>query len=205
MLAHISEASLGKGYLRELGVPTSKKRPWALPPETQGAALTTYYGGRSEVTIRQTPVEVIYCDFKSQYPTVNTLMGLQAFWIAGDVTTREVTDEVAAFLAQPIPDLLRTLQQPATWQRLRVIVKLAAHDDLVPARAKYNKITYNIGQAYVKGRYQLWYTLADVLASRTDGQGPKDRTSAPICSQHRNGPDRPHFIVWPAHSGPAAR
>ena len=83
-----SEASFGKGYLHDLRVPTAKERPWTLPDDVQGYAQSTYYGGRSEVMLRQTPVEVMYCDFKSQYPTINTLMGLQAFWIAQDVPHR---------------------------------------------------------------------------------------------------------------------
>ena len=63
-------------------------------------------------------------------------------------------------------ELLRALQQPETWRKLRVIVQVMPHDDLLPARALYNRSTYNIGQTYLTSRYPLWYTLADVLACR---------------------------------------
>lgn len=81
----VSEASIGKAYLREMGV-----RPWRslqpdFPPQTLGIIMSTYYGGRSEVHIRRVVTPVLYCDFLSMYPTVCTLMGLWRFVIAKGV------------------------------------------------------------------------------------------------------------------------
>jgi hypothetical protein len=158
-----SEASLGKAYLHAVGVPTAARRPWSLPLEQVGHALTTYYGGRSEVHDRLHVVEGQLYDFKSQYPTVNALMDLQAFLLATTVTMPDATDDVRAWLASP--DLLEQLQRPETWQRLRVLVQLRPQRDLLPVRARYDGLTYNIGQQHLTSRVPLWYTLADVAAS----------------------------------------
>jgi hypothetical protein len=158
-----SEASLGKAYLQAVGVPTAARRPWALAPEQVGHALTTYFGGRSEVHNRLHIVEGQLYDFKSQYPTVNALMGLQAFLLATTVTVRDATDDVRAWLASP--DLLEQLQRPESWRRLRVLVQLHPQRDVLPVRARYDGLTYNIGQQYLTSRVPLWYTLADVIAS----------------------------------------
>ena len=80
-----SEASLGKAYLKQMGV-----RPWRevqkdFDPQTLGAIMSSYFGGRAEVHIRRTVVPALYCDFASMYPTVCTLMGLWRFVIAQGV------------------------------------------------------------------------------------------------------------------------
>ena len=70
-----SEASLGKAYLKQMGI-----RPWRevqsdFDPATLGAIMSSYFGGRAEVHIRRTIVPTLCCDFTSMYPTVCTLDG----------------------------------------------------------------------------------------------------------------------------------
>jgi DNA polymerase elongation subunit (family B) len=158
-----SEASLGKAYNQDTGVPTATQRPWRLPHERVGQAMTAYYGGRSEVHDRLRLVEGRLYDFKSQYPTVNALLGLQRFLLATTVTLRDVTAETQAWLAAP--DLLDQLQRPATWLRLAVLACLRPQGDLLSVRARYDGTTFTIGQQYLTSKTPLWYTLADVVAS----------------------------------------
>jgi len=159
-----SEASLGKAYLRAMGVPTAKARSWSITSAVQGYAMSAYYGGRAEAHIRLKPVQVIYCDFKSQYPTVNALMGLQEMLLATDLSTRDATAAVRELLSDP--HLLERLQQPETWRRLRCLVKLLPCDDILPVRADYaGKGVSNIGLNYLTSATSLWYTLPDVIAS----------------------------------------
>src|SRR5206468_5913752 len=66
----MSPAGLAKGYLRALGVTPPAVKFAAFPPELLGAAMSAYYGGRSEVRVRRTAVHVVYLDFLSEYPTV---------------------------------------------------------------------------------------------------------------------------------------
>jgi hypothetical protein len=156
-----SEASLGKAYLAELGVPPFLRAHPGFPPEVHGYGMVGYSGGRSEVRIRLQPTEVQYCDFKSQYPTVNALMGLQALLIAKEVTVHDATPDVRALLAGLTLD---QLQAPAFWRGLRVLVRIRPQDDHLPVRAEYGKDGRNIADAYVTGP-PIWYPLADVLAS----------------------------------------
>ncbi len=71
-----SPASIGKAYLRAMGVTPVLERQPDFPPEVLGHAMTAYFGGRAECRIRRLSVPVAYVDFLSMYPTVNSLMGL---------------------------------------------------------------------------------------------------------------------------------
>ncbi|MGO8948000.1 MAG: hypothetical protein ACLQUY_10125, partial [Ktedonobacterales bacterium] len=156
-----SEASLGKAYLTELGVPRFLRQHPEVPPDVHGYGMVAYYGGRSEVRIRLQPTEVIYADFKSQYATVNTLLGLQDLLLARTITIRDATADVRDMLATLT---LEQLQTPEFWRRLRVLVKVKPDGDLLPVRAEYGPEGRNIGDVDVAGP-TTWYTLADVVAS----------------------------------------
>jgi hypothetical protein len=159
-----SEASLGKGYFQTLGMPRATERTWSVSPVVQGYAMSAYYGGRAEAHIRLKPVQVIYCDFKSQYATVNALMRLQDVLLAKEVSTRHVTAEVRELLESP--NLMERLQDPATWPGLGRFVKLLPQDNILPVRADYagNGVS-NIGLNHLTSDIPLWYTLADVISS----------------------------------------
>ena len=58
-----------------MGVVQPEKK-FRLDDKTNGICMQAYYGGRAEIRIRHTPVPIVYTDFLSQYPTVNTLLGL---------------------------------------------------------------------------------------------------------------------------------
>jgi hypothetical protein len=77
-----SEAVIGKAYLKEMGIAPWRRTQPDFPPEIINIIMQTYYGGRAEVHLRRTVVQVLYCDFLSMYPTVCTLMGLWRWVIA---------------------------------------------------------------------------------------------------------------------------
>lgn len=156
-----SEASVAKAYLRELGVPRFMEQNPDFPKERLGQAMTAYYGGRSEVRIRLEPTEVIVCDFKSQYPTVNALMDLQELLLADRVTAQDCTNRIREWL-QTLR--LGDLQTRQTWKNLRVFVKVRPDGDLLPVRVEYGAEGHNIGDNYVTSD-PVWYALADVVAS----------------------------------------
>jgi len=177
----LSEASIGKAYLREMGI-----RPWRtvqsdFPPELLGYIMGTYYGGRAEVRLRRLLARVLYCDFTSMYPTVSTLMGLWEFVTAKGLTWRDATAETRRFLDRVT---LADLQRRDTWRRFHVIVQLAPDADIFPARAKYDYATipddrrnprqFTIGLNYLTSDQPVWYTLADCIASKLlSGRVPK--------------------------------
>jgi hypothetical protein len=78
----LSEASLGKAYLKQMGIRPFQEMQPDFPVDLIGKILSAYYGGRAEVRWRREIRQVLYCDFLSMYPTVCTLMGLWHFVIA---------------------------------------------------------------------------------------------------------------------------
>ncbi|RWH30889.1 DNA polymerase domain-containing protein, partial [Mesorhizobium sp.] len=159
----LSEASMGKAYLKSMGIrPLLKVQP-DYPGELLGQIMSSYYGGRSEVHIRRKIVQVLYCDFLSMYPTVCTLMNLWQFVVAGGVSWRDSRDATNTLLHSITPE---DLQRPAMWPQLRTLVCLRPNDQILPVRAKYDGQSPNIGVNYLKSEFGLWYTLADVIASK---------------------------------------
>ena len=107
----LSEASIGKAYLQEMGIKPFLGCDPTFPRERFGEILCAYYGGRAEVRNRRVIHEVLYCDFKSMYPTVNSLMGLWDFVTADNVTIEDTTTATRQFLVAVTID---DLQQPDT-------------------------------------------------------------------------------------------
>jgi len=168
-----SPASLGKAYLRKIGIqPFGQKNP-NFQPEILGYLMTTYYGGRSEVKIRETPVRVRLMDFKSMYPTLFVLMDLWKFLLSQTVEYYDSTEEVKQLLSRTG---LKFLTDKSLYPHLVSIVQIQPDGDILPVRAHYgeDKTVYNIGLNYVTSEIPLWYTLPDVIASKLlTGKMPK--------------------------------
>ena len=96
-----SPASIGKAYLRAMRIRPILERQPDFPKEYLGYAQSAFFGGRTSAHIRKVAVPVVYTDFLSMYPTVNSLMDLWRF-----VTAREIRivdhcpSEIEAFLHQ---------------------------------------------------------------------------------------------------------
>jgi len=157
-----SEASLGKSLYKTLGITSPLSRMQDIPPEIQGYAMTSYYGGKCEVRIRKQETEIAYCDFKSQYPSVYALMDLQEMLLAETFhmvrTTQWVTDMLDNFQ-------LSDLQDKSFWPKIRILCKISGTNLILPVRARYNDKTSNIALARTNLEKPVWYTLADVLAN----------------------------------------
>jgi hypothetical protein len=167
----LSEASIGKAYLQKMGIKPLLETNPEIPREQFGEIFCAYYGGRAEVRMRRVIQEVVYCDFKSMYPTVNSLMGLWEFVIADGFTAHDTTIDTQVFLDSVT---IEHLQQPGTWRRLRTLVSLKPDQEILPARAKYNKETNTIGLNHLTTDQPLWYTLADCVVSKLlTGKSPR--------------------------------
>ncbi len=159
-----SEASLGKAYLKQMGV-----KPWRdlqpdFPPKLLGNIMSTYYGGRSEVHIRRKITRILYCDFLSMYPTVCVLMGLWTFVTGERTGHRDATTEVREFLEHVTVD---DLQKPETWPMLRVLVQVRPDNAVFPVRSEYGvENQYTIGTNHLTADQPIWFTLADCVASK---------------------------------------
>jgi hypothetical protein len=159
----LSEASLGKAYLKEMGIQPFLSVQPNFPSELMGIIMSTYYGGRSEVHSRRIITQVLYCDFLSMYPTVCTLMDLWRFVIAERMTWNDTTTETKEFLEQVS---LSDLQKPEAWKALTTLVKVRPDGDILPVRAKYCAESQTIGLNFISSEKSLWYTLADAIASK---------------------------------------
>src|SRR3984885_7554735 len=162
-----SEASLGKAYLRAMGIKPWQEVQRGFPLHLVGAIMSAYFGGRAEVHIRRQITPVVHTDFLSMYPTVCTLMGLWSFVRAKGMAHHDHTSAVTALVARPREELVEHLRKKDGWKDLASLVQVRPRSDLFPVRAKYpGGDTLNIGLNYLSADEPQWFTLADVLASK---------------------------------------
>lgn len=162
-----SPASIGKAYLRAMGIFPVLDRQGDLQPYV-GYAQSAFFGGRTSAHIRKVPVPVVYTDFLSMYPTVNSLLNLWDFVIANQIAIRTGCNaEIQAFLEQISMD---ALFDQSTWKQLTGFVRLVPQGDILPARCQYNPATndWQVGMNHLYVRNPndaLWFSLPDVVAS----------------------------------------
>jgi hypothetical protein len=161
-----SAASIGKAYLRKMGISPILQRQKSLQPFI-GYAQTAYFGGRTSAHIRKVAVPVVYTDFLSMYPTVNSLMNLWRFVIAREITVVDhCHQEIIEFLQKICTD---SLFMPETWKHLTAFVRVIPDGDILPTRGQYS--SSNDWQVAVNYLYAgapddaLWFSLPDVVAS----------------------------------------
>ncbi|MGI0016367.1 MAG: DNA polymerase, partial [Nitrososphaera sp.] len=159
-----SPASIGKALLHKMGISEQSRKIRQIPDPVLGYVMSAYYGGRSEVRIRKSPVPVVYMDFLSMYPTVCILMDLWKFIIADHVEYLDCTSEITDILDSIT---LEKLTDRSLWKQLAVIVEVEPHGDILPVRAKYDGQTHGIGINHLEGKgKRLWYTIHDVIVSK---------------------------------------
>lgn len=165
-------ASIGKEFLKMIGVDSFLNKNYKFSNDILGYVMSCYFGGRTEDKIRKTPVLVDVLDFLSMYPTVCTLQNLWKFVIAERIEYREATHEITQFIDK---FAIQDVQKPEIWTRLQGIVQVEPDSDVLPVRARYgNKHVWNIGINRLSSKIPLWYSIADVLASKLyTGKTPK--------------------------------
>lgn len=163
-----SPASIGKAYLRDMGIEPILKRQPDFPKKYLGYAQSAFFGGRTSAHIRKVPMPIVYTDFLSMYPTVNSLMKLWRFVIAREIRIVEHCEsKIIRFLEQ-----LRAadLFKPETWEHMPAFVKVIPNGDILPCRSRYNVASrdWQVGINYLHSkndRDALWFSLPDVVAS----------------------------------------
>ena len=160
-----SPASIGKAYLKGMGVVPILDRQPGFPPEVLGWGMAAYFGGRAECRIRKTPLPVVYVDFLSMYSTVNALMGNWNLVVAQKILTDDATTKVQRLLA--LPDLAEQCFRPSFWPNLSCLVEVEPDSNVLPVRAVYDPagVDYGIGVNPYLLNGTTWYSLADVVAS----------------------------------------
>jgi len=163
-----SPASIGKAYLHAMGIKPVLERQPDFPKEYLGYAESAFFGGRTSAHIRKVLVPILYTDFLSMYPTVNSLMGLWHFVTAEEIRVVEhCTGEIQTFLGRVSAD---DLLKPETWKHLTGFVKIVPDGDILPTRSPYSVET-NDWQVAVNHLYgdnlshALWFSVPDVVVS----------------------------------------
>lgn len=165
-----SPASIGKAYLRDMGIEPILKRQLNFPKKYLGYAQSAFFGGRTSAHIRKVLTPIVYTDFLSMYPTVNSLMKLWRFVIAREIGVIEHSERtVIQFLEHLKPaDLFR----PETWEHMPAFARVIPDGDILPCRSRYNVASRDwqvgINHLYSKNddpKDALWFSLPDVIAS----------------------------------------
>ncbi len=165
-----SPASLGKAYLRIMGIKPILERQPDFPKTCLGYAQSSFFGGRTSAHIRKIAVPVVYTDFLSMYPTVNRLMDLWRFVTAAEIVVVEhCTADVELFLRGVTAECLFL---PETWKHMTAFVKLMPDGDILPSRGKYSPETndWQVALNHLHAdpedpNHALWFSLPDVVAS----------------------------------------
>ncbi len=166
-----SEASLGKAYLKKMGVSPLAISQREFSPGLMGELMSAYFGGRTEVHIRRQVEQVCVVDFKAMYPTVNALQGLWEFVKAKTIGWKDSTEETQAFLDHVTAN---DFQNPSLWRKIRTVVKLKPNSDRFPIRAVYHGDTEHTALNTLTSDETLVYTLADCVVSKLmTGKAPK--------------------------------
>jgi hypothetical protein len=168
----LSEASVGKAYLKEMNIRSWREVQPEFSDEMIGNILSAYYGGRSENHARREVTQVAYCDFLSMYPTICTLMGLWKFIISNGISYQNNTKEIRRLINEIN---LADMQKKSFWPKLTTLVQIMPDDHVLPVRAPYGGETQlTIGFNHLKSNKPLWFTLADVIASKLiSGKTPR--------------------------------
>jgi hypothetical protein len=165
-----SPASIGKAYLRAMGIKPVLERQPDFPKEYLGYAQSAFFGGRTSAHIRKVPVPVVYTDFLSMYPTGNSLMDLWRFVTAREIRVVEHCQKEVLSLLRRVTD--KRLFNPTTWKSLVGFVRIIPDGDILPTRGKYSSQTndWQVAVNHLHGdpndpSHALWFTLPDVVAS----------------------------------------
>jgi len=159
-----SSATLGKYALKQMGIQSLSRINTKVNAKVKGQLMSAYFGGRCEVKIKKTPIEISALDFLSMYPSLTIIMGLWEFIIAKDIREENVTKEIIIFLQNL---KLEDLRNKESWKSFNVLVELEPDEDILPVRSNYleNSDVLNVGINYLKYNGSLFYALPDVIAS----------------------------------------
>ena len=156
-----SPASMAKAYLDAMGIVPPKMK-FRVSNRVLGIAMQAYYGGRAECRVRRIPVPVVLTDFKSQYPTVNTLLGNWNVLTAKSLSFVDATNEVRRLLGKIT---MEDIFNPKLWRKFPFYALVRPDEDILPVRAVYNGETQNIGVNALSSDRPIWFAGPDVIAS----------------------------------------
>lgn len=166
-----SPASIGKAYLRAMGIEEPMRKFDDISPRVHGIAMSAYYGGRAESRIRRWPVPVVPVDLTSEYPSVDALLGIWSILTAQRLEIVDATEEVRKLLKSVTLD---SLFDPSFWKQLNVYARVIPDGDIVPVRSVYDSKSgsCNIGLNELHWKQGLWLAGPDLVSIVLNGRQP---------------------------------
>jgi DNA modification methylase len=156
-----SQASIGKAYLREMGIRPLLEKQSDVSRDLLGIAMACYRGARAEVHVRRQVVPVTYLDVLSMYATVFVLQGLWSSVIADELVAVECTIEVQQLIESFTE---RDLYDQAFWRQIPAFVELVPDGDILPQRLRDpSSANWHLAHPYVWSSMPQYVTLADIL------------------------------------------
>jgi hypothetical protein len=159
-----SPASIGKAYVRAMGIGEPMQQFKNIPARVHGIAMAAYYGGRAECRIRRWPVPVVPVDLTSEYPSVDALLGIWDVLTAARLTTNNFTTQARKLVANvKLDDLFK----PDFWKELKFYARIIPSGDILPVRSVYESKagTCNIGLNALDWKQSMWVAGPDLIAS----------------------------------------
>jgi hypothetical protein len=155
-----------------MGIRPILERQTKFPKRFLGHAQSAFYGGRTSAHVRKVPVPVVYTDFLSMYPTVNSLMGLWRFVVAQEVkVVKRCQSSVERFLRRVKADP-NILFDPNAWPELTAFVQIVPDGDVLPSRGRYSQASndWQVAINYLysdasNSKQALWFSLPDAVVS----------------------------------------
>jgi hypothetical protein len=169
-----SPASIGKAYLRAMGIEEPFTKFSSIRPRIHGIAMSAYFGGRAECRIRRWPVPVVPVDLTSEYPSVDALLGIWNILTAQRLEIVDATQEVRKILKSVTQE---RLFQPSFWKTLNFYASVIPEGEIVPVRAIYGGTsgTCNIGLNELHWKQNLWLAGPDLVSVVLNGRIPNVR------------------------------
>jgi hypothetical protein len=163
-----SPASVGKAYLRAMGIAEPIQKFSEIEPKIHGIAMGAYFGGRAECRIRRWPVPVVPVDLTSEYPSVDALLGIWDLLTGERITIEDATEDVRTLLENVSLD---DLFNPAFWKKLNFYALVLPEGDILPVRSVYDSKsgTCNIGLNDLNWKQPMWVAGLDLLAAKILG------------------------------------
>jgi hypothetical protein len=159
-----SPASIGKAYLRAMGIVEPMRKFKNIPPKIHGIAMSAYYGGRAECRIRRWPVPVVPVDLTSEYPSVDALLNIWDVLTGAELTIQDATEDVRVQVEKLSLD---NLFEPEVWKQLNFFARIIPEGDILPVRSVYDDKsgTCNIGLNELHWKQSMWIAGPDLIAS----------------------------------------
>jgi hypothetical protein len=160
-----SSATLARAYFSAMGIQPPEKK-FDIPNKSQAIAMQAFFAGRSETTIRRTPVAITYVDFHSQFPAVSSLLDcseiLRSEWLEFPDFTAGARDLIESVTPE---DCLR----PELWKQLRWYALVEPNEDVVPVRAKFGRHENSdptLAWNFLTSKQPIWITGPDAVATK---------------------------------------